>query len=140
MTTLSLSPESRSTAPVVPEPAAVKPVRPDLKTELFAAASEAFPDGEVTVKVLGAGHQKLTARKLSPQFQVRVLLSAKTVEYKHVTVKDEGKDVVKLDRVPVTTTYAVCGLFPQDGNSSGIRAFIADLQSDAVRIAESFPK
>lgn len=127
MTTLSLNPESRSTD--------VK----DLKTELFAAASDAFPDGEVTVKKLDAGHAKLTHRKLPPSYQVRVVLTANTVEYKSVVVREDGKDIPKLERLQKKEQYAVSGMYPQDGGSS-IKAFIAELKSDAVRFEEGFPK
>lgn len=114
---------------------------PDLKTELWAAASEAFPDGEVTIKVLGSGHSKLASRKLPAQYLVRVSdLTAPTFEMKHVTVKEDGKDVLRLERVDLKASYAVAAMFPQDGQVSAIPAFIEGLKSDAVRISDSFPK
>jgi len=115
--------------------------KPDIKTELFVAASEAFPEpAEVQIKPIPSGHQKIATRKLPPQYQVRVQMTAPSVDYKHVTVKEEGKDVQKLQRVPVNITYAVCGMYPQDGSVSGIKAFIEELKSDAQRIVDGFPK
>jgi hypothetical protein len=125
----------QSTSPLAPAR------KPDLKTELFVAVSEAFPEpAEVQIKPLASGHQKLATRKLPPQYQVRVQMTGDAVEYKHVTVKEEGRDVNRLQRVSVTVPYAVCGMYPQDGSVAGIKAFVEELKSDAVRIVDGFPK
>lgn len=116
--------------------------KPDLKTELFVAVSEAFPEpAEVSVKALAAGHQKLSSRKLKPQYQVRVSgLLCETYEPRMVIVKDDGKDIPVIERKPVKVPYAVCAMFPQDGSVSNIPQFINDLKSDAARIEDGFPK
>lgn len=113
----------------------------DIKTELWAAASEAFPEGEVTLKALAAGHPKIASRKLPASYYVRVSnLFVDTYDLKPVTVKDEGRDVVQMERKPTKVPYAVSGMYPQDGSAGGIKAFIEELKSDSVRIADSFPK
>lgn len=114
---------------------------PDLKTELWAAVSEAFPNGEVTVKVLDSGHSKLESRKLDPQYHVRVSgLTADTYELRTILVKEDGKEIPHVDRKPVKVPYAVAGMYPQDGDVQGISAFVKGLKSDSVRIVDSFPK
>lgn len=116
--------------------------KPDLKTELFVAVSEAFPEpGEVSIKALAAGHPKIASRKLKPQYLVRVSgLICDTYEPRMVIQKDDGKDVPVMERKPVKVPYAVCALFPQDGDVAQIPQLIADLKSDAQRVEDGFPK
>lgn len=128
MTTLSIGQESRS--------------KPDLKTELFVAVSEAFPESaSVTVTALATGHPKISGRKLPPQYLVRVTgLIADTYEVRTVVVKEDGKEIPRVEHKPVKAPYAVGGMYPQDGSVQGVKAFVDELKADAGRIAESFPK
>lgn len=132
MSTLSLSDTDRPAAPK----------KSDLKTELWAAASAAFPEtAEVTVKALDTGHPKLASRKLAPQYLVRVGgLIADTYETRMVVVNDDGRSVPTMEKKPLKVPYAVSGMLPQDSAVSAVKDFVGELKSDAARIESGFPK
>lgn len=83
-----------------------------LKTELFNAASEAFPDGEVGVKVLTPDDPKLARRGFSEnQISVRV-------QFKGIDAKGNS--------VP----YAVAGFIPESSKPEEIGKLIVRLRLD----------
>lgn len=80
----------------------------DTKTALFQAASEAFPDGEVGVKLLTPDHPKLAKRSIIDN-QV------------YVRVQFHG--------------FAVAGFVPENGRPDEIAKLIGRLKLD-YRVAE----
>lgn len=85
-----------------------------LKLKLFEALSEAFPEGEVTVKDYRPGDPKLAARRLiHAQIGARVLFSA----------------IVAEKNMP----YAVAGMIPASADEKEIPELVARLEDDKRR-------
>jgi hypothetical protein len=85
--------------------------KPALKLKLFEALSEAFPDGEVTVKDYSPGHPKLAARRIiHAQVGARILF------------KDENQE-----------SYAVAAMIPATSSDNEIAELIARMADDKRR-------
>ena len=86
-----------------------------LKTKLFEALSEAFPEGEVTVKDYSPGHSKLAARRIvHAQVGVRVLFS--------------------IQQADKTIPYAIAGMLPATAGDNDIDELLARLADDKRRV------
>src|SRR5689334_16940814 len=109
----------RSSVPAAPTSATWDTDMPaDTKTALFQAASEAFKDGEVSVKLLTPDHPKLARRNfVDNQISVRVLLTG---------VDAKGQNV----------PFAVAGFIPENAKPEEVDKLITRLKLDR-RTAEA---
>ena len=86
-----------------------------LKLKLFEALTDAFPDGEVSVKDYPPGHSKLAARRLvHAHIGVRVVCVS----------NQDGKAI----------PYAIAGMIPATAEQKDIEELLARLADDKRRV------